>query len=97
VEVPKPPKSPTTDAGAAIIESVLAAAELVIEHDGLERFTTNRRARRCQRRPAVSVLPNKQAVLAELARRLERCTQAQSSRSPRRRARSLEATAARVA
>jgi AcrR family transcriptional regulator len=77
VEPPKPPKAPRTEAGAEIIESVLAAAELVIEEDGLARFTTNRVAERA----GVSVgslyqyFPNKEAVLAELARRVERRTQ----------------------
>jgi AcrR family transcriptional regulator len=79
VEPPKPPRSPRTEAGAEIIESVLAAAEIVIEQDGLAKFTTNRVAERA----GVSVgslyqyFPNKESVLAELARRLERRTQAQ--------------------
>ena len=96
---PKPPKPPRTDIGAAIVESILAAAELVIDQEGLARFTTNRVAERA----GVSVgslyqyFPNKEAVLAELARRLERRTREQlaeilrgSSEIP------LEETAARV-
>lgn len=96
---PKPPKPPKTGIGAEIVESILSAAEIVIEQEGLARFTTNRVAERA----GVSVgslyqyFPNKEAVLAELARRLERRTRAQlveilrsSTELP------LEATAARV-
>lgn len=96
---PKPPKPPKTGIGAEIVESILSAAEIVIEQEGLVRFTTNRVAERA----GVSVgslyqyFPNKEAVLAELARRLERRTRAQlveilrsSTELP------LEATAARV-
>ena len=77
MEQPKPPKPPTTEQGAEIVESILAAAELVLEQDGFARFTTNWVAERA----GVSVgsfyqyFPNKQAVLAELARRLERRTE----------------------
>ena len=59
------------------MESILIAAEHVLERDGLERFTTNHVAERA----GVSVgslyqyFPNKHAVLAELARRLERRTE----------------------
>lgn len=96
---PKPPKPPKTGIGAEIVESILSAAEIVIEQEGLARFTTNRVAERA----GVSVgslyqyFPNKEAVLAELARRLERRTRAQlvevlrsSTELP------LDATAARV-
>jgi AcrR family transcriptional regulator len=75
---PKPPRTPTTGQGAEIVESILVAAELVLEETGLERFTTNRVAERA----GVSVgslyqyFPNKQAVLAELARRIERRSRA---------------------
>jgi AcrR family transcriptional regulator len=99
MERPQPPKAPRTGTGAEIVESILAAAEWVIDREGLARFTTNRVAERA----GVSVgslyqyFPNKEAVLAELARRLERRTRAQlldiltsSSGLP------LAATAARV-
>ncbi|MFN0246464.1 MAG: TetR/AcrR family transcriptional regulator [Kofleriaceae bacterium] len=70
-------RAPSTDAGEAIVESILIAAEHVLERDGLEGFTTNHVAERA----GVSVgslyqyFPNKHAVLAELARRLERRTE----------------------
>ena len=76
---PQPPKPPRTGTGADIVESILAAAEWVIDREGLPRFTTNRVAERA----GVSVgslyqyFPNKEAVLAELARRLEHRTRAQ--------------------
>ncbi len=71
-------RAPSTDAGGAIVESILIAAEHVLERGGLEHFTTNHVAERA----GVSVgslyqyFPNKHAVLAELARRLERRTEA---------------------
>jgi AcrR family transcriptional regulator len=74
---PRPRKSASTAAGSAIIDAILDAAEALIEEDGLERFTTNRVGERA----GVSVgslyqyFPNKQAILAELGRRLERRTQ----------------------
>lgn len=99
MERPKAPKAPRTAAGAEIIESILAAAEQVIESDGIKGFTTNRVAERA----GVSVgslyqyFPSKESVLAELARRHERRTEASmveilvtSSEL------SLEATATRV-
>lgn len=99
MEPPKPPRAPRTEAGAGIVEAVLAAAELVIDEDGLKGFTTNRVAERA----GVSVgslyqyFPNKEAVLAELARRLERRTQAQLVEILRAAsATTLEDTAARV-
>ena len=76
---PQPPKPPRTGTGADIVESILAAAEWVIDREGLPRFTTNRVAERA----GVSVgslyqyFPNKEAVLAELARRLEHRTREQ--------------------
>lgn len=98
-ERPQPPKPPRTGTGAEIIESILAAAEWVIDREGLPRFTANRVAERA----GVSVgalyqyFPNKEAVLAELARRLEQRTREQllhildTSRSV-----PIAATAARV-
>lgn len=79
MERPQPPKPPRTGTGAEIVESILAAAERVIDQEGLPRFTTNRVAERA----GVSVgslyqyFPNKEAVLAELARRLEHRTREQ--------------------
>lgn len=76
MEPPQSPK-PRSAVGTEIIESILVAAELVIEEVSLEKLTTNRIAERA----GVSVgslyqyFPNKHAVLAELARRLERRTQ----------------------
>ena len=73
-----PRKPPTTRAGADIIESILAAASQVLDERGLEGFTTNQVAERA----GVSIgslyqyFPNKDALLAELARRLERRTEA---------------------
>ena len=69
-----PRKPPSTRAGADIIESVLAAASQVLDERGLDGFTTNQVAERA----GVSIgslyqyFPNKDALLAELARRLER-------------------------
>jgi AcrR family transcriptional regulator len=76
-EQPRQPKSPSTAAGAAIVEAVLAAAEAVIEAHGLKGFTTSRVVERA----GVSVgslyqyFPSKESILAELGRRLERRTQ----------------------
>lgn len=76
MDSPKSPK-PKSVIGGEIIDSILAAAEQVIEQDSLAKLTTNRIAERA----GVSVgslyqyFPNKHAVLAELARRLERRTQ----------------------
>lgn len=99
MERPKPPKPPKTGIGAGIVESILAAAELVIEEEGLARFTTNRVAERA----GVSVgslyqyFPNKEAVLAELARRLERRTRERLAEILRTSSElSLHETAARV-
>jgi AcrR family transcriptional regulator len=76
---PEPRKKPATRAGVDITEAILTAAETLIAEEGLARFTTNRLGELA----GVSVgslyqyFPNKEAVLAELARRLERRTQAQ--------------------
>lgn len=65
---PQPPKPPRTGTGADIVESILAAAEWVIDREGLPRFTTNRVAERA----GVSVgslyqyFPNKDALMAAL-------------------------------
>jgi len=78
---PRPRKTRSTRSGEAIIDAILAAAEALIEEDGLEKFTTNRVGERA----GVSVgslyqyFPNKQAILAELNRRLERRVQTQLS------------------
>lgn len=74
---PRPRKRPSTAAGSAILDAILDAAEALIEEDGLDRFTTNRVGERA----GVSVgslyqyFPNKEAILAELGRRLERRVQ----------------------
>lgn len=76
---PKPPRPPRTGVGVEIVEAILTAAEAVIDEDGMAQFTTNRVAARA----GVSIgslyqyFPNKAAVLAELARRLELRTRAQ--------------------
>jgi AcrR family transcriptional regulator len=74
---PHRPKPPSSRAGEEIVQAVLAAAETVIDEDGLDRFTTSRVVERA----GVSVgslyqyFPSKESILAELARRLERRTQ----------------------
>ncbi|MBK9036473.1 MAG: helix-turn-helix transcriptional regulator [Myxococcales bacterium] len=74
----KPRKGPTTRAGADIIAAVVDAAARVLEDGGLDAFTTNRVAELA----GVSIgslyqyFPNKDALLAELARRMERHTEA---------------------
>ena len=73
-----PRRPPTTRAGADIIESIVAAAGRVLDDGGLDAFTTNRVAELA----GVSIgslyryFPNKDALLVELARRMERHTEA---------------------
>lgn len=73
-----PRKPPTTRAGVDIIASILAAASHVLDERGLDGFTTNQVAERA----GVSIgslyqyFPNKDALLAELARQMERRTEA---------------------
>lgn len=70
-------KKPTTAAGAQITEAVLVAAGQVLEEHGADKLTTNLVAQKA----GVSVgslyqyFPNKDAIMAELARRLERMTE----------------------
>jgi len=77
VSEPPRPRTPSTRAGAEIVESILAAAEAVINEHGLASFTTQRVVDRA----GVSVgslyqyFKSKEAILAELARRLEQRTQ----------------------
>jgi AcrR family transcriptional regulator len=69
-------KPPRTLAGGAIKDAVLDAAEALIAEDGIVRLTTNRVATRA----GVSIgslyqyFPNKESILAELVRRMERST-----------------------
>jgi AcrR family transcriptional regulator len=69
-----PRKRATRESGRAIVDAILSAAALLLERDGLEGLTTNALARIA----GVSVgsvyqyYPNKLAIVAELARRLER-------------------------
>lgn len=71
---PDPPRAPTTRVGADIVDAILTATEAELEAVGVDKLTTNRVAERA----GVSVgslyqyFPNKDAILAELARRLER-------------------------
>lgn len=73
-----PRRPPTTRASADIVESVVAAAGRVLDDGGVDAFTTNRVAELA----GVSIgslyryFPNKDALLAELARRMERHTEA---------------------
>lgn len=73
-----PRKRPSTSASTVIAESIVSAAQSLLEADGMDRFTTNRVAERA----GVSIgslyqyFPNKEALLAELVRRLERRTEA---------------------
>ena len=72
-----PRKRPSTEAGAVINEAILDAASDVLEKFGVNGVTTNRVAKRA----GVSIgslyqyYPNKEAILAELTRRMERRTQ----------------------
>ncbi len=72
-----PRKRPVSRSGQAIHEAILDAAGQILDEVGLEGFTTNRVAERA----GVSIgslyqyFPNKDAVLAETMRRLERHTQ----------------------
>jgi AcrR family transcriptional regulator len=78
-ERPEPRKLPTTRVAHDITDAILTAAEGLIETAGLAGFTTNAVAERA----GVSVgslyqyFPNKDAILVELGRRLERRTQEQ--------------------
>jgi len=69
-------KPPRTPAAGAISDAILDAAEALIAADGIARLTTNRVAARA----GVSIgslyqyFPNKEAILAELVRRMERAT-----------------------
>ncbi len=69
-------KKPKTQAAEGIANALVTAAELILAEDGLEGYTTNRVAMRA----GVSVgslyqyFPNKEALLAELARRMEQRT-----------------------
>lgn len=71
---PRPRKRPRTDASSAIVEAVLHASALLLARDGVAGLTTNAVARVA----GVSVgsvyqyFPDKHAIVAELARDLER-------------------------
>jgi AcrR family transcriptional regulator len=73
----QPREPPRTRVQLDIVESIVGAARAVIEQGGLAAFTTNAVAERA----GVSVgslyryFPDKEALLAELARRLERRTE----------------------
>src|SRR5262245_43520550 len=70
---PAPRKEPTRTSAEAIVVSILRAAEVLLERDGLDGLTTNAVARVA----GVSVgslyqyFPDKQAIVAEIARRIE--------------------------
>ncbi len=72
----KPRRRPKTVAGERIADAVVIAAEQLLSADGLDHFSTNRIARRA----GVSVgslyqyFPNKESLLAEVKRRVERRT-----------------------
>ena len=67
-------KRPSTAAGVAIADAILDAAEHILQESGIDAFTTNRLAERA----GVSIgslyqyYPNKESVLAEVVRRMER-------------------------
>ena len=70
----RPRKQPKTKAGETIADAVITATEQILADTGLDGFSTNRVAERA----GVSVgslyqyFPNKEALLAEVAKRLER-------------------------
>src|SRR5262245_46599796 len=71
--LPAPRKAPRRSTAEEIVRSILSAAELLLERDGIEGLTTNAVARVA----GVSVgslyqyFPDKLAIVAEVARRME--------------------------
>ena len=72
----KPRRKPKTSVGKSIADALVTAAEQILSTNGVETFSTNKIAQRA----GVSVgslyqyFPNKESLLAEVARRLEQRT-----------------------